>query len=825
MDKPSDGNFASFPGGETRGTTNIDKGEQSGASTLFNSLGKMAYSAVESASQQKSAHSLLAEHGVTVNPRKLLENSINPSKYLSEKSDGSGKDSLMLESAKSQKRSQASFHESGLPRDSPSQTRIDSFAASKEAIKTENLAAENKQFTMKQVKGSDASAGTLQATKERNINSLSHKIEKLSKEITLENYLEAPIFLVSEVSELWQSETLYVLGHLLDKFHSKQQWQCVIVTLVLLKNVSLSTDDLKSHKEVARKVYSLSRASNSSTGQEDSWFSHVVHLAKMIVTSWKKTVIEASKQEDGDLKLQTSKRSRSESEDPAKKKQKLVSKASNNQAESDVPKNHKSLQKPVTLSDDALFGTPIPNVSISKRQTSSKLPSLSVSASLSKGRTIEEAAPSVSDDTREICHPREEVSKHSSTTGTDSKPSVSIKRVQFAPPEKLVTVHEIENIEQLRQWEREEAGFSSGDVSSQGSSGTQWNETFEAHKKREREMEKSVFQAKSEHFVKAVREMKEEMDWRNPFPLLVEHVVAPGSGSVEKTSRERTVQMVPERYSDRNSFSPASPEHKSIELSPLQEIPLETIETPSQPAQQLSKHSNVNFKENQTASQQRSVNNVPSQSSIDNNNNVLQMLQQNPSVLQSLLSAFGASMTGSGTFTGAVQQSVNYGQQSNNRNNSAVQGFPSSSYSGTNMFSSGLSMLNIAPSSQSNIDPMLLQQLTQQSQGAALNQQAFQGPGAPFFSYAQANESSFMPSYFDAFNQQNAGNVSLESVDSYGSSQSIVNRSMDDKKTNASKKSNICYFYNQGTCANGDSCRFLHVKVPYKVPHPKTTKK
>jgi hypothetical protein len=117
------------------------------------------------------------------------------------------------------------------------------------------------------------------------------------------------------------------------------------------------------------------------------------------------------------LKLQTSKRSRSESEDPAKKKQKLVSKASNNQAESDVPKNHKSLQKPVTLSDDALFGTPIPNVSISKRQTSSKLPSLSVSASLSKGRTIEEAAPSVSDDTREICHPREEVSKHSSTTG------------------------------------------------------------------------------------------------------------------------------------------------------------------------------------------------------------------------------------------------------------------------------------------------------------------------------------------------------------------------------------------------------------------------
>ncbi|GJD06966.1 hypothetical protein Gasu2_13500 [Galdieria sulphuraria] len=659
---------------------------------------------------------------------------------------------------------------------------------------------------------------------------LSRQIQELSRKITHENYLEVPSSLVSDISEIWESETLTVLGRQLDMFHRNHQWQCVVVTLALLKNIPLSTDDLKSHKEVARKVYSLSRSSMTVSAQEEPWFSLAIKLAKTIVTMWKKTVIEASKQEEGDLKTQTSKRSRTGNVDSLKKRQKTLSKGFDNQTEVDFAKSQKPNQNPVTLSDDALFGTTVPNVTISKRNTSSKLSSLSTSPlSPGKAHIAEDTSPSVFTSEWKNANGTQERFEQSSKPGADSHNVVSKKRVQFAPPEKLVTVHEIENIEQLRQWEREEAGLSSIDASGQSSSGIQHSETFEAHKKREREMEKSLFQAKSEHFEKVVREMKEEMEWRNPAFILVEHAVVPGLESVEKTSRERTVQMVPERYSDRNYYSPSSPEHKPIELSPLQEIPLESIETSSHASQQLSKHSNMTFKENQAASQQPSVNNFPSQASFDNNSNVLQMLQQNPSVLQSLLSAFGASMTGNSTLTGAMQarQSVNYGQQNNNGTDSAVHGLPSTSvtYPGTNLFSSGLSMVNSLPSSQSNIDPLLLQQLAQQSQRAVMNQQPFQGPGAPFFAYAQQNKSSFVSAYSDALNHQDPGNMTIGSVDSYGSSHSIVKRSVDDKKTNASKKTNICYFYNQGTCANGDSCRFMHVKVPYKVPHPKSVKK
>ncbi|GJQ14062.1 hypothetical protein GpartN1_g5853.t1 [Galdieria partita] len=784
----------------------------------------MADSFIGGANQQMSSQSLFAETKAAVVSSASVSHEIGDSRNGENIQDVEGEGYLIWERDDKLRESDSSPEASGTTLESKPLETTEPMMMTKAELEKQDL-----------VKGGDrlppplTKKGTI-ALQERGRYPLSRQIEELSKKITYDNYLEVPSSLVADISEVWQGKTLSVLGEELDMFYSKHQWQCVVVTLVLLRNIPLSTEDLKSHKEVARKVYSLSRSSIAGS-QEEPWFSRVVHLAKSIVTMWKKTVIEASKQEDiVDLKTQTSKRSRTGNADSEKKRQRTLSKEHENKTELDVPKTQKVSQDPVTLSDDVLFGTSVPNVTISKRNTASKLSSLSAPP-LSPGRlqSTEDTLPPVYSSESTNANNTRDFSEQSLKAGVESNTVVFKKRVQFAPPEKLVTIHEIENIEQLRQWEREEAGLSSVDASGQSSSGTEWNETFEAHKKREREMEKSLFQAKSEHFVKAVQEMKEEMEWRSPTLILVEHAVVPGLESVEKTSRERTVQMVPERYSDRNYYSPASPEHKPIELSPLQEIPLESIETSSHASQQLPKHSNMTFKESQAASQQPSVNNVPSQSSFDNNNNVLQMLQQNPSVLQSLLSAFGASMTGNSTFTGAMQakQSLNYGQQNDNGNDSAVQGIPSTSltYPGTNLFSSGLSMVNILPSSQSNIDPMLLQQLTQQNQRAVMNQQAFQGPGAPFFAYAQQNKSSFVSSYSDALNHHNPGNVTIGSMDSYGSSQSNVKRSVDDKKTNASKKTNVCYFYNQGTCANGDACRFMHVKVPYKVPHPKSIRK
>eukprot|EP00871_Galdieria_phlegrea_P004245 jgi/Galph1/4821/GphlegSOOS_G3482.1 len=666
---------------------------------------------------------------------------------------------------------------------------------------------------------------------------LYYKIVDVANYVSEDNFMDVSTSLTPFVNIMWHKGYLSVFAQLLFLFQSNNQYRCIVICLALLKSLPLTTvslifDDLKSHKDVARKVHAFSRCQDLENKAEDEWSSVIVRLAKDIVNKWKRTVIESSKSSNVEGSQIVMKRSRANTKEDVKKKLKPSTSSaqeSRNIADAETIKAIKNKEESVALSDDALFGSSVSNISIFKRNMSSKLSDLSTSPVIRKKTTKQEESVPLESLSEGIKSQEDQVSatEKPSSLQEDSRSSnaskllsqkksgasTSKKRVQFAPAEKLVTVYKIENIDQLRQWEREEAGLSINEELQMHPSELVSNESFEEHKKREREMEKSVFQAKSEHFVKAMREMQEEIEWSRPLKVSFEHPLECGVESVERVARERSVQLLPQAFSDR-SMSPSSPEYQSVELPPLKEIPLESRDAASHNINQMSTAANEAVAD-KSAHAHTLFNAVvsPVVQNNNNNNNLVQLLQQNPSILQSLLSTLG-SISNTRNSNVDLNQPSGVGSAVGDSNVGTIDvqqliSSNASSFTGTNAL-----LTNTLSSLQNNMNPVLLSQLSQQSFAQQMNQQGLYRTGTQLLSASQ------LPLH-NAAKIGLCGNVQSTDAGYVGNNK----RTMDDKSNVTNKKSNVCYFYNQGTCANGDSCRFMHVKVPYKVPHPKSTKK
>lgn len=234
MEEPEEKVVASV---SKEGTSDLEDLKQRNNFSMMVSLKKSIGSSVEETNPEENFRSSFTESkSTTAESKQLGEKKGNPL-FATSGQNSSEKDiSLIRRSDERQQKGDSSLSASPATLDVSCQdsTQLSNTKAANEPGKT---------FTSHEYTSVQASrdSSALQAHQERDAGLLSSKIEELSKKITHDDYLDVPTSLISYISQTWQNETLPVLGQQLEIFYSKHQWQCVVVTLVLLKNIPLST--------------------------------------------------------------------------------------------------------------------------------------------------------------------------------------------------------------------------------------------------------------------------------------------------------------------------------------------------------------------------------------------------------------------------------------------------------------------------------------------------------------------------------------------------------------------------------------------------------